>query len=54
MQFAWGISLAGRALPLQGRGHRFESDILHQVQISVYKLQITNEVSRKYKVLKKY
>ena len=25
----WGISSPGRALPLQGRGNRFESDMLH-------------------------
>lgn len=25
----WGISSAGRALPLQGRGHEFESHMLH-------------------------
>ena len=25
----WGISSVGRALPLQGRGHGFESHMLH-------------------------
>ena len=27
----WGISSSGRALLLQGRGDRFESDIFHQI-----------------------
>ena len=39
MNLARAVSLAGRALPWHGRGHRFESGTVHQkIFISYYML----------------
>ena len=31
----WAVSLVGRALPWHGRGQRFESATVHQIEIKI-------------------